>query len=157
MLDTLQPEQLQDWSICNPRPTPPIRVESDAQGLHLAARELFEEAFAEEMLKPTLALLDGDPEQRDRVREDIPERTLSAGYYTRARYLMELGAAIEIGAQYSAASLSHADVVGLLAVKRAKSQFEHDHPSCGACGTRQDNRFMRECKSCKVKFAGRAD
>lgn len=89
---------------------------------------------------------------RARVLDEAPPRSLSPGYYDRSSYLLDLSSAIEAGAQYSAAMLARCDVVGLDAVKRARAEFEHDHPSCGACGTRQDNHFMRKCKSCQATF-----
>lgn len=132
-------------------------IERDAEGQQTALRELFEETFFDESMKPLLEKLKDNPEECERVLFDRPERSLSPGYYDRAAYLLDLGLAIEAGAQYGAATLSRDDVTGLEAVKRAKAEFEHDHPSCAACGTRQDNRFMQQCKSCRTKFAGRGD
>lgn len=138
-------------------PVASLAIERDAEGLQLALRELFEESFFDEAIKSLLAKLEDNPEERDRVFRDRPERNLSPGYYDRAAYLLELGSAIEAGAQFTAATLGRDDVAGLQAMKRARNSFEHDHPSCPACGTRQDNRFMKQCKGCRTKFAGRDD
>lgn len=129
-----------------------VRVDQDAEGLRLAVRELFEESFAHESVRPVLELLGDNEHERERVMASLPERTLSPGYYDRSAYLLELGSAIEAGAHYTAATLARVDVLGLEAVRRAKSQFEYDHPSCSACGTRQENRFAAQCRSCRVKF-----
>jgi hypothetical protein len=134
-----------------------IQVERDAAGLQIAVRELFEETLFEESMRPLLAKVGDDPEMRERIYAEAPERTLSPGYYDRCAYLLDLGSAIEAGAVYSADTLQRSDVTGLLAVRAAKAAFERDHPSCPACGTRQDNRYMKQCKSCRCKLAGRGD
>lgn len=137
------------------RAAPPIRVESDAEGLQLALRELFEESYLREAIA---GLMDeADEETRARALDDLPERTLSPGYYGRASYLLDLGGAIECGAGYSANTLTRSDVTGLQALKRARGEYEHDHPPCGRCGTRQDNRWATQCRSCGVKFAGKGN
>lgn len=134
-----------------------VRVDQDAEGLRLAVRELFEESFAQESVRPLLALLGDNDSERERVMSTMPERTLSPGYYDRSAYLLELGSAIEAGAQYTATMLARVDVLGLQAVRRAKAQFEYDHPACSACGIRQESRFAAQCRGCRVKFIGRGD
>jgi hypothetical protein len=119
--------------------------------LQIAVRELFEESFFEEATKSLLAKVQ-DEEMRESILMDAPSRTLSPGYYDRCVYLLDLGSAIEAGVQYGAGQLRRDDVAGLLAVKRAKAEFEQEHPSCPSCGTRQDNRFMDKCKSCRQVF-----
>jgi hypothetical protein len=128
-----------------------LQVERDREGLQIAVRELFEESFFEESMQPLLAKIT-DEESRAAILMDAPVRSLSPGYYDRCIYLMDLGSAIEAGAQYSADQLRRDDVVGLMAVRAAKAEFEREHPSCPACGTRQDNRFMDKCKSCRTTF-----
>jgi hypothetical protein len=130
-----------------------IHVVRDAEGLQKALRELFEEAFCREMIDSLMRK--ADDETRERAYQDLPERTLSPGYYSRAEYLLDLASAIECGAAYSAEVLGRDDVVGLTALKRAKAEFEGDHPAC-SCGTRQHNRFARECRSCHAKFVERS-
>lgn len=134
-----------------------IQVERDAEGLRRAGRELFEESFFEDAMQPVLDRLGDDPEACERLLAERPPRTLSPGYYDRCAYLLDLGAAMETGAAYAAEQLSRHDVVGLQAIRKAKLEFEREHPACGVCGTRQDNRFMVQCKSCRTKFAGRGD
>lgn len=129
-----------------------VHVERDPEGLQLALRELFEEAFCREAIGPVMEK--ADEETRDRAMDDMPMRSLSPGYYSRAEYLLDLGSAIEAGAGYSAEVLGREDVTGLQALKRARQEFERDHPAC-ACGTRQHNRFILECRSCHAKFARR--
>jgi hypothetical protein len=127
-----------------------INVERDADGLALAIRELFEESYFAEDVKDILGKV-GD-EERERILCDEPVRSLSPGYYARSEYLLDLGSSIECGIAYPPAALDRSDVLGLQAVKRARAEFERDHPSCGACGARQDNRFMNKCKRCQVSF-----
>ena len=130
-----------------------VQVERDAEGLQQALRELFEEAFWREVFESSFR--HASEETRDRAEEDIPQRTLSPGYYSRAEYLLDLASAIECGAAYSAEVLGRDDVVGLQALQRAKAEFERDHPAC-SCGTRQHNRWTHECRSCRAKFAERS-
>lgn len=130
-----------------------VHVERDAEGLQKALRELFEEAFWREALESTLK--NAAEETRDRAYEDLPQRTLSPGYYSRAEYLLDLASAIECGAAYSAEVLGRDDVTGLQALQRAKAEFERDHPAC-SCGARQHNRWAHECRSCRAKFAERS-
>jgi hypothetical protein len=127
-----------------------LNIEKDTEGLQVALRELFEESY----LRDAIGMLieDADIETADRAYEDLPVRTLSPGYYTRAEYLIDLGSAIDTGAQYSAAMMDRSDIRGLQALKRAKVLFENDHPPCPGCGVRQDNRFATQCRSCSTKF-----
>jgi len=134
-----------------------IDVERDTVGLQLAVRELFEETFAEESVRATLEQLADDAEARERVMAELPQRTLSPGYYGRGAYLLELDAAIGAGVQYSAQILTRSDVMGLLAIKRARAEFERDHPGCPRCGARQDNRFTPKCRRCQLQLMGGAN
>lgn len=120
----------------------------------MALRELFEEAFCREVTEPMRQK--ADDETRERMNDDMPQRTLSPGYYSRAEYILELSSSIEAGVGYSSDALARVDVDGLKALKRARLDFERDHPAC-ACGTRQHNRFILECHSCHAKFARRFD
>jgi tRNA(Ile2) C34 agmatinyltransferase TiaS len=46
------------------------------------------------------------------------------------------------------------DINGLRAIKLAKAEFEHDHPGCPRCGTRQQSRFAHSCSNCQYKLGG---
>lgn len=132
--------------------TQPISVERDAEGQILALRELFEESYLAEVTGGFAQKL--DDETRERMLDDMPQRTLSPGYYSRAAYLLDLASAIERGATYPAGLLARSDVEGLEALKRAKGEFESDHPACGSCGWRQESRWAIQCGRCKTKFMG---
>jgi len=134
-----------------------IQVERDAAGIGTAVRELFEESFFEEAVRTSLEKVGDDELRREEILNDAPRRTLSPGYYDRAGYALDLGAAIEAGAQYPATMLMRSDVIGLQAVRRAKAEFERDHPGCPRCGVRQDNRFLQTCKKCAFRLAGGND
>jgi NADH pyrophosphatase NudC (nudix superfamily) len=127
-----------------------IQVERDHEGLHTALVGLFEEAFQKSAIEE--ASRAADKEQRKRMLDEIPARSLSPGYYARATYILDLGRAIETGVTYSAETLAREDVRGLQALARAKAEFEREHPACSGCGTRQDNRFAMKCRGCGVKF-----
>jgi hypothetical protein len=130
-----------------------LQVERDVEGLQAALRELFEESYLREAIAGIMS--DSDDETRWRAMDDLPVRSLSPGYYDRACYLLDLGTAIELGASYSSSVLTRTDVRGLQAVKRARNEYEQDHPPCGRCGTRQDNRWAHQCRECGVKFHGK--
>jgi hypothetical protein len=132
--------------------TATLQVERDPQGLQMATRELFEEAFFAETTKDILKKVGDDEDARERILFDAPVRSLSPGYYNYSAYLLDLGASIEVGAQFTAAALLRDDVIGLQAIRRAKAEFERDHPSCQACGERQHSRFAPECRKCKYKL-----
>lgn len=130
----------------------PVRVEHDAEGLQLAVRALFEESLAEHRLAPVLEK--ADDEQRDRILAELPMREISPGYYKRAAYLVDLANILTLGIPMDASVFTQADVTGIAAVRRAKNEFEREHPACPSCGERQDNAFMRECFNCHQKLRG---
>jgi ribosomal protein L40E len=132
---------------------PPIRVENDPEGVRIALVELFEESFFL-MGEDDLG---GDTESLARLRDNLPPRTLSPGYYDHARYLLELGYSMEAGVQYTADTLSRTDVRGLQALARAHATFNAKHPSCSRCGARQDSDFAPNCRKCGVEFVRRAN
>ena len=127
-----------------------IQVERDTEGLHEALVALFEEAFQRSAIDEAVRL--ADAETRRRMLDDLDIRKLSPGYYIRASYILDLGRSLEAGVHYSAATLTRDDVQGLFALARARAKFEREHPSCGGCGARQDNRFASKCKGCGVDF-----
>lgn len=127
-----------------------IQVERDTEGLHQALVALFEEAFHRNAIDQAARM--ADREERQRMLDEIAERTLSPGYYARADYILDLGRSLEMGISYTATMLTREDVQGLQALSRAKAEFEREHPACGNCGVRQDNRFMPKCKGCGVVF-----
>jgi hypothetical protein len=131
-----------------------IHVERDLEGVQEAIVALFEESFQRSSIKDAMTHADADT--RERMLAELTERQLSPGYYTRASYLLDLGSAIESGVPYSAMELTRDDVRGLAAVARARNAFYQEHPSCSACGERQDNRFAPACRKCGAKF-GRGD
>jgi hypothetical protein len=127
-----------------------IHVERDSEGLQQALRALFEESFQRaEMAKANRRM---DAETRQRMLDEMADRQLASGYYTRATYLLDLGSALETGVTYSAGDLTRTDILGLQAMARARREFESDHPACTGCGARQDNAFATHCKGCRVKF-----
>jgi ribosomal protein L37E len=129
-----------------------IPVERDTEGLQMALRELFEEGYQRNLLE----VCEGDEEGAAADLEaEMPERTLSPGYYQRAGYLLNVSRAMELGVTYSAASLTHAEVEGLYAVRCARNEFEYDHPECGRCGARQWDRFVTTCHKCGYNRAKR--
>jgi len=136
-------------------PCAAFRVESDMDGLRTALREIFEESYLQDSCAPVFER--GNREDIQRLEDDLPQRTLSPGYYTRATYLLGMATAIECGVTYPADTLTHAEVLGLDMVRRAKNMFEGDHPPCPGCGKRLDSRHMTQCPHCRTKFAGKGN
>lgn len=144
MLQAVQTEQQ--------APPPMIRVERDIDGVRTALIALFEESFQRAAIDD--AVRTADKETREQMLEEMPERELSPGYYAQAHYLLDLANAIEAGVSYGAGSLTRTDVLGLMAVSRARAEFESNHPKCNNCGARQDSKFAPACKKCHTKFGG---
>jgi hypothetical protein len=130
-----------------------IDVARDQEGLRMAALALLEEGFVRSRIKGSLQT--ATDENADRIFNSIPKRTLAEGYYARAQFLLGFEEYVDAGLPLSTVSMIEAD--GLIAVKRARREFEYQHPSCGACGALQEGRFNTSCDSCGVKFKGRGD
>lgn len=133
-----------------------IHVERDPQGLHEALVGLFEESFHRRAIEKQFGRA-ADRETRERAIEAIGERKLSPGYYTWSAHLLDLSTTLELGVGYTAHDLTRDEVVGLRVVRDARAEFEYDHPACGTCGERQDNRFAPACKGCGVEFRRRSN
>jgi len=127
-----------------------IQVARDTEGLRMAALGLLEEAYQRECIKS--AVQRADAETRARALDDMDPRTLSPGYYGQAAYLFDLATMFELGISYGPADLTREDVIGLVAIRSAKAEFEREHPSCPRCGVRQDNCFTAQCRGCHMKL-----
>lgn len=127
-----------------------IDVVRDAEGVRQALEELFEEDFVRARIDRES--VNAKPETKERMRWQIPQRTLSPGYYTFAEYLLSLDSQRRAGIVFMASDLAAFEVRGLVALDRARGEFEHRHPACSACGVQQENRFSFECSGCGVKF-----
>lgn len=127
-----------------------IHVGRDPEGVRMALEEIFEEDYVRARIDRECQ--GGNEQTRERLQAQIPERTLSPGYYEFALHLLRLDDERRAGITLDAAQLAGFDVRGLVILGRARSTFEHKHPACSACGARQQNRFGVECSSCGVKF-----
>jgi hypothetical protein len=130
-----------------------IDVVQDAEGVRMALEEIFEEDFVRSRIDHESA--GADEQTRERMSFQIPPRTLSPGYYEFGLHLLRLEDEQKAGVGFAAKDLAAFEVRGLLALGRAHSAFEGRHPACSACGTRQQNRFGKECSRCGVKFRKR--
>lgn len=131
-----------------------VNTERDSEGLEIALREIFEEAFVRALTDHTLET--ADEFTLARLEDNTPVRTLSPGYYTQSEYLLSLATAIDCGVNFDATQVTRDDVAGLQALKRARAKFEADHPAC-SCGARQHNRYIHACRRCGAKFQGSRD
>jgi hypothetical protein len=132
-----------------------IRVARDAEGLRIAARELFEEQFFANEDQRTLETAE-KAANREAVLRSLPERrTLSPGYYIRARYLLDLELLFTIGIRFELSDLQPEEITGIRAVRSAQEEFERAHPACNKCGTRQKTAWGQKCDGCGVELQRR--
>jgi hypothetical protein len=122
----------------------------DQDGMVLALNEIFEQDFARVQIERETA--GANPETKRRLLQQIPKRTLSPGYYTWANHLLWLEDRRKAGIAFSPAELSMQEAAGLVALDRARADFNFAHPPCSACGARQRNRYGQECSACGAKF-----
>jgi hypothetical protein len=126
---------------------------SDEEGMKRAIVEMMEESFVRERLAGQM--LGADEEHRQKaIARQMPERTLSEGYYKVGAYLCWLSRQMEAGVPPEA--LLSFEAVGLRAVEDARLAFRNAHPSCGGCGALQDGRFSVRCHECGMEFRKRA-
>ncbi len=129
-----------------------VSIERDADGLQLAVRTLFEESLRRHRLDELTDRISA--KEAERIRADEPLREISPGYYTRAGYLLELANTLELGISFPPDCFTQADIAGMVAVKRARLEFEREHPPCPRCGERQDNPHQTKCHACSQKLRG---
>ena len=122
----------------------------DQKGIELALREIFERELARTQIDREA--VGANPETRARMELQIPQRTLSPGYYRIADHLLRLEAERKAGIGFSAGELAAFEAAGLVTLERARGDFGFDHPTCSTCGARQRNRFGQECPACGAKF-----
>ena len=127
-----------------------IEIVRDAEGVRMALEEIFEEDFVRARVERESA--GANAETKERMQRQIPKRTLSPGYYAFAEHLRSLDDERRAGIIFRVGDLAAFEARGLVALDRARSEFEHRHPACSGCGVRQENRFGRECSGCGVKF-----
>jgi hypothetical protein len=127
-----------------------IDVWKDTEGVRMALEEIFEEDFARGRIHREMA--QADEETAARMESRLPKRALAWGYYRYAEHLLRIDAQRRAGIAYSLADLAAVEAEGLVALDRARGAFESRHPSCSACGVRQQNRFTPECHACGAKF-----
>jgi hypothetical protein len=125
-----------------------ILVSRDYEGLEIAAYELLEEAFEEEISARQSRALEGSISE-DEVRESFKsKKTLSPGYYTRIHYLLELENMIELGIQFTPDTMLAHDLRGLEVLKKAQAKFDREYLPCPNCGKRM-KKFSTWCWNCK--------
>ncbi|HWR17117.1 MAG TPA: hypothetical protein VN577_19970 [Terriglobales bacterium] len=130
-----------------------IEVAKDYEGLSIAARELLEE----ELHAPDDDRTRKSAEQaanREAVLRSLKERrTLSPGYYVRARYLFDLDRKMTV-IQFGLSDVTPSEINGVLAIRQAKNKFLSDHPECPYCGALQMYSNVPQCRRCRKKFRG---
>ena len=123
-------------------------VARDVKGLKLAILDLLEEGFA--ISRVTLSVEDVEG-KKALMLSAIPPRKLTPGYYKLGEYLLWLDQHARAGVPLGG-TLAAFEADGMCAMDAARAEFEHEHPTCGCCGVRQDNRFVPQCRECSVEF-----
>jgi hypothetical protein len=124
-------------------------VMRDLEGVREASLALLEESFIRSLVSSSYAT--GTDEAQARMESAVPPREMSPGYYRCADYLMWLE---------ERSTVAHLELLafesdGLVQLKYARNEFGFRHPSCGGCGTRQEQRFSTSCRGCGMKFQRR--
>ena len=127
-----------------------IDVTRDVEGMVQALGELLEEEFAFQRVRRVLDQAADD--DRDHAMRSLPARALSPGYYRWAAYLLWLETRLDAGIRFD--RLDVAEMDGLVALKRARNEWNSKHPAC-ACGARQEGRFSQRCHECGIEFRRR--
>src|ERR1035437_107105 len=130
-----------------------MNVWNDAEGVRMALEEIFESDFARSRIRDEGA----NAETLARMELQIPPRTLAWGYYSAGEHLLHLESLQQAVVVFPARDLTGFEAEGLLALRRARAGFENRHPSCSACGARQQNRFGQQCHACGSKFQRRKE
>jgi len=123
-----------------------MHVESDYDGLRIAAREFFEEEWA---FKKVDALRANVRNREELIRKTLPKRSVTKGYYLWVEYLLWLAGVHEI-ARFQDLSASEAE--GLKLVARARNEFYRHHPPCPKCGATTDGFGQIRCMECKAEL-----
>jgi hypothetical protein len=113
-----------------------IEVARDTEGLRVAFLELMEEAADAPRREKTLALAQHAANSARLMESVSPQRSLSAGYYSRAEYLFWLERALDAapGLWPRNEGLRADELAGLMAMENARAEFERAHVACPACG-----------------------
>lgn len=133
---------------------PTVDIARDVKGLKLAILDLLEEGFSLSRVTKSLAGATEDVRERA-VSATVNARKMTPGYYKLGEYLLWLDQHVRAGVPLTTETLSAFEADGLCAMEAARAEFEHAHPACGSCGTRQDNRFAFQCHECGAEFKTR--
>ena len=126
-----------------------IAVENDRDGIRMAAFELMEETLSCEDLARVERIAAQSEDPAAVMAAAAPKRQFSPGYYLWVEYLLGLESEMQMGVTI-AATLAGADVVGLLAVREARQEFERKHPRC-RCGRALKNEWDKMCPECSAQ------
>ena len=128
----------------------PVNVTQDIDGVQQAALELMVESLKEADVDRQVSNLgeDATPEQLAKL---MPRRTLADAYYDYASYLLWIRGKLEAGVELEILA-DEAD--GLTAVAAAWQEYEHSHPACPRCRTRQYSSTAMRCRNsrCGLDF-----
>ena len=127
-----------------------IDTAHDAVGVRTALEEIFEEEYVRSRIASEMA--GANDQTRARMMAMVPVRTLSPGYYDWAQHLLRIDSMTKAGIVLQLGDVAVVEMIGLMAVQRARSIFEGNHPACPACKALQTNRFTTECHACGTKF-----
>ena len=127
-----------------------IRVAEDFEGLRIAALELLEESFEApetERLRRFAEIAANGAEMLAKLPQ---RRTLSPGYYIWLAAIQEsVVEPMEAGIAFGERDLLADEALALLAIRRARSDFNEAHPPCRGCGKPMRDAQASHCDGCE--------
>jgi len=127
-----------------------IAVAEDAQGLRQAYLEMLEESLDAPERERNERFAEMAANREALLRELPNKRTLSPGYYRWIGYIQEsIEMPLECGVTILESELDADELVGLAALRSARSEFRRLHPPCAGCGRSLPSADDRKCPECQ--------
>jgi hypothetical protein len=113
-----------------------MHITQDIDGIQQAAFELLSASVNQKNVEARLRMTQWD--DLEKIAKLVPSTQLSPGYHEWALYLFWLES-VQMDPDFAD------EMDGLLAVRRARQQFEDQNPTCHACGQRTRRGIKHLC------------
>lgn len=129
-----------------------IQIAQDVEGLRLAAMEMFDYTLKErDINRQVKNLLQADPYASAEVLGKlVPQSEVSPGYHDWVGYLFWMEDKLATGIEFKDITADEAE--GLAMLRRARAEWQSEHPACGNCGERVRSRTQKRCRGCMQEF-----